>query len=592
MAFDGIMIAAIVAELAETLVGGRIDKVAQPEADEIVLHVRSKGCNHKLLLSADASVPRLHFTASQRENPLAAPMFCMLLRKHLQGGRVIAILQPDFERIVHLHIETLNEMGDLTQKLLIVEIMGKYSNIILVEGGIVLDSIKHVSYGQSSVRQILPGRPYHAAPSQNKRNPMLLERADFIALCAGIESGTTPAQKLIFHNYTGISPFSADLICALAGIEPNDTNPDAERLFTAFEGVVNHIRNDDFTPFALYAAANALAPQGFGVFGRNLYDDEHVRDFDSASELAEFYYAARANSSRIQQKSQDLRRHVQNLIERCVKKAQVHDNTLTDAADRDALKTLGELITANIHTIPQGAKMFVTTNYYDPDMPDISIALDPAKTPAENAQLYFAKYNKQKRAVAALSEQIAQNLEELQYLEGVREALNISNDEADLAQIREELAAEGFIKRAKPLQNKKQPRGGQRAKPKPLHYISTDGFDIFVGKNNAQNDELTLRFADQQDIWMHTKNIPGSHVILRTDGNTPSNTALEQAAMLAAYYSKARGSSLVPVDYCPRKQVKKPGGAKPGMVIYDGHQTAYVTPDEAVIAALQADKLS
>ena len=585
MAFDGIMIAAIVAELAQTLVGGRIDKVGQPEADEIVLHVRSKGGNHKLLLSADASVPRLHFTASQRENPLTAPMFCMLLRKHIQGGRIAAILQPDFERIVHFHIESFNEMGDATQKLLIVEIMGKYSNIILVEDGVVLDSIKHVSYGQSSVRQILPGRAYHAAPSQNKRDPMLLTHADFLEICAA--SGELPAQKLIFQNYTGISPFAADLICNLAGIEPKDTNADAQRLFTAFEGIVEQVREGDFAPYALYG--ESLAPQGFSVICRSLYDDEFVRDFDSPSELVEHYFAAKANSSRIQQKSQDLRRHVQNLIERCVKKAQVHDNTLADAADRDELKTLGELITANIHAIPQGAKVLVTTNYYDPDMPEISITLDPAKTAAENAQSYFAKYNKQKRAVAALSAQIEQNLEELQYLEGVREALNISNDEADLAQIREELAAEGFIKR--PVQNKKQPRGGgPKAKPKPLHYISTDGFDIFVGKNNAQNDELTLRFADQQDIWLHTKNIPGSHVILRTGGNTPSNTALEQAAMLAAYYSKARSSSLVPVDYCPRKQVKKPSGAKPGMVIYDGHQTAYVTPDEAVIAALQAEK--
>ena len=582
MAFDGIMIAAIVGELSAALVGSRIDKVSQPEPDEIVLTFRNK----KLLLSANASVPRLHFTAAVRENPLTAPMFCMLLRKHIQGGRITAISQPDFERIVHFHIESFNEMGDLTQKLLIVEIMGKYSNIILVEGGsgLVLDSIKHVSYGQSSVRQILPGRTYVAAPSQNKRNPMLLTYADFLETCAA--SGELPAQKLIFQNYKGISPFAADLICNLADVEPKDTDADTERLYTAFAGIVEQIREGDFAPYALYG--ESLTPQGFSVICRSLYDDGFVRDFDSPSELVEHYFAAKANSTRIQQKSHDLRRHVQNLIERCVKKAQLHDNTLADAADRDELKTLGELITANIHTIQQGAKELVTTNYYDPEMPEITIPLDPTKTAAENAQSYFARYSKQKRAVAALSEQIAQNLEELQYLEGVREALNISHDEADLAQIREELAAEGFIKR--PVQNKKQPRGGgPKAKPKPLHYVSTDGFDIFVGKNNAQNDELTLRFADQHDIWLHTRNIPGSHVILRCGNTTPSNTALEQAAMLAAYYSKARGGSLVPVDYCPRRQVKKPRGAKPGMVIYDGHQTAYVTPDEAVIAGLEAN---
>ena len=568
MAFDGLMISAIIYELSENLLGGRIDRVFQPEGDEVVLSLRNKGANHRLLLSANANFPRLHLAAGQKENPLTAPMFCMLLRKHIQGGRLTAIDQPDFERVVRLHIEGFNEMGDVVQKILIIEIMGKYSNIILVEDGRVLDSAKHVSYGQSSVRQILPGRDYVPAPSQNKRNPLLLNREDFFALCT---QGGQPARKLIYQNYTGLSPFSAGLICALANVEA-ETPPDEAQfaaLFNAFANVMEKMRQKEFTPYALRDADDA--PAGFAVFGQELYDDKFTKSYNSPSHLIEDFFAAKDNFSRIRQKSQDLRRLVQNLIERCVKKADLHEATVAEAADRGRLKNFGELITANIYAIPMGATSFAAINFYDENMPEIQIPLDPAKTAAENAQMYFGKYNKQKRAVTALQEQMAQNQEELLYLEGVREALNHCIDEADLAQIREELAAEGFVKKA-PQSGKKQ----RIVKAKPLHFVSSDGFDIFVGKNNAQNDELTLRFADQHDIWLHTKSIPGSHVILRAKGGKVSDTALEEAAGLAAYYSKGRDSGLVAVDYCPRRQVSKPRGAKPGMVIYEGHKTAFV----------------
>ena len=585
MAFDGIMIAAVTQELAENLAGGRIDKIYQPENDEIILMIRSRGANHRLLLCANASFARMHLVAEgfQKENPLTAPMFCMLMRKHLQGGRIADIVQPNFERIVRINVENFDEMGELVQKTLVMEIMGKYSNIILTDKETVLDSIKHVSYGQSSVRQILPGRTYNAPPAQDKRNPLTLDKQDFLNLCEQNEN--LAASKLILQNYTGIGPLSAAIICQTAQLEPDKPviSSKRETLFDTFADIMDDVRNGSFWPFVIFNHSLAT-PEKFAVIGRNIYDDDLVRDFATPSQMSEFYFAAKDSGEALRQKSQDLRRHVQTLIERAVKKAQMHEATLEDIAGRETLRLYGELITAGIYAIAPGDKVYSAVNFYEEDTPQIDIPLNPAKTASENAQAYFAKYNKQKRTAVALEVQMTQNMEELQYLEGVREAIGNSHDEADLAQIREELAQQGFLKR-RPQSGKKAKR---EKKAKPLHYMSSDGFDIFVGKNNAQNDELTLRFAAQDDIWFHTKNIPGSHVILRAQNGQVSDTALEEAAHLAAYYSRARSGSLVPVDYCPRRQVKKPGGAKPGFVIYEGHKTAYITPDEAKINTMRA----
>jgi len=589
MAFDGIMISAIVHELSESVTDGRIDKIFQPERDEIILAVRNKGTSHRILISSNGNLPRIHLTKNQKENPLTAPMFCMLLRKHIQGGRIIGVSQHSFDRIVHIGIESYNEMGDLTTKTLVVEIMGKYSNIILVDDGIVLDSIKHVSYGQSSVRQILPGRNYVEAPNQNKYNPKEYSEEQFFRLFEESATLSLSIRKIIFQNYTGISPFSAGIICQMALINPDmpvsgaSTN-DIEALYISFSQVVDAIISNKFLPYIVYDSSHS--PKEFSVIGRKLYDEGFVVDFESTSAMIESYYITKDNTSRIQQKSQDLRRLLQNLVERCVKKLDIQHKTLEEISSRDELKILGELITSNIYAISSGAVSFTTVNFYDESMPEITIALDPNKTAAENAQSYFSKYNKQKRTFAALQEQMIQNEEELKYLESVREAVNHCSDEADLSQIREELANLGFVKK-----QQKSKKGREPKKAKPLHYLSSDGYEIFVGKNNTQNDELTMSFASQDDIWLHTKNFPGSHVILRAKNGSVSNTALEEAAHLAAYYSKGRSSSLVPVDYCPRKQIKKPGGAKPGFVIYEGHKTAYITPDEAKINIMEQSKI-
>ncbi|MDR2166414.1 MAG: NFACT family protein [Clostridiales bacterium] len=566
MAFDGVAIACLLREMS-VLVGGRIDKITQPEGDEIVMTVRAAGANHRLLLSCNANYPRLHFTAQTKESPLVAPMFCMVLRKHIQGGRIRGIFQPGLERIVRLEIEARDEMGDLGEKTLILEVMGRHSNIILTQSGVILDSIKHISAGISS-RQVLPGRAYADPPTQDKLNPLELEFASFQAVLER-DSGLA-ARKAIFHNYTGISAPTAGIICQLAGLDPDLPVKGRDiALFEAFEKTMERLKSGRFEPYLIYGEGKN--PQSFAFYGRGLYDGDFVRDFDSPSSLVEYFYSARDSVDRIRQKSADMRKLVQNLIARQVKKADMQEKTRREVAGRDRLRLFGELITANIYAISGGENSFTAQNFYEEDLPLVEIALDPQKSPAENAQAYFKKYNKQKRTAEALKLQMAQTSEELAYLEGVLQSIEQSENVADLAQIRGELQEGGFVK-------KRSEKRGQRSEiSRPLRF-EADGFEIFVGKNNRQNDEL-LRGAGRDDIWLHAKNIPGSHVIVRAKNGEISEAALEAAANFAAFYSKGRGSSLVPVDYCARKNVKKPPKAKPGMVIYDNYKTVLISPE-------------
>ncbi|MCL2353371.1 MAG: NFACT family protein [Defluviitaleaceae bacterium] len=558
MAFDGICIAAVVDELSSKLADGRIDKIAQTEKDEITLSIRAGGANYKLMLTTNASYPRLHLVSKTKESPLTAPMFCMILRKHIGGGRVIKIAQQGLERIVKIHIQSYNEMGDLEEKTLILEIMGRHSNIILVSGdGVVLDAIKHISYSQSSVRQVLPGRPYADPPKQGKKDPLNLDNINNIA-----------TEKDIFENFVGVSKASAGIIMQIAqreGITPQE----------AFKSVMKDVGEGRFSPYTLQKTSLSFAFFGKGVFG-----DDMVQSFDSPSGLLEHFYNTKDNADRIKQKSQDMRRVLQNLIERCVKKADIHAKTQKEIANMDSLRLFGELITANIHALQTGMAKATLQNFYD-GMKDIDVVLNPQKTPAENAQEYFKKYNKQKRTAEALVGQVAQNKEELAYLEGVLQSIAQSETTADLNQIREELQQEGFIKKTKSKAKEKKPTTS-----KPMHFITDDGFDVFVGKNNMQNDTLTKN-ADKDDIWLHAKNMPGSHVILKTKGREVPTQTLEEAVNLAAFYSKGQGGSMVPVDYCLRKNIKKQSGGKPGAVIYDNYKTAYITPNEERVGKLQ-----
>ncbi|WP_250277789.1 Rqc2 family fibronectin-binding protein [[Clostridium] colinum] len=586
MALDGFAISNIIYELKNNIMGGRVDKIYQPEKDEIILQIRNKGTAYKLLLTANASSPRIHFTTIQKENPINAPLFCMVLRKHLSSGKIINITQPNFERIVNIHVESINELGDYSVKTLVFEIMGKHSNIILIDDkNNILESIKHISFDKSSVREVLPNRTYVLPPAQNKKNPLKTNFDEFMAIFKN--SMPTKTQQLIYKSYNGISPILASEICNNANIDCSaNTNEilddQLNELYKAFNNIITLNIEEKFNPQIIYNENETVLD--FTVFDFNIFKGLDKKIFSSISELLEFFYKSKDLTYRLNQKSQDLKRLISQNIERCAKKKDIQQKTLKDIANRDMLKLYGELITSNIYAIKKGMTKVTLNNFYSENFEEIEIRLDPNLTPAENAQKYFKKYNKEKRTFVALQEQIKQNNEELLYLESVLSSVNACTDEYDIKEIRTELSEQGFLKRQKNSKNNKQKNN---KKAKPLHYISTDGFHIYVGKNNTQNDELTLRFAKPLDMWFHTKDIAGSHVIVVSEGKEIPNSTLNEAANLAAYYSKATNSSLVPVDYTPKKFVKKPNGAKPGMVIYETNKTAYITPNEKLIENMQ-----
>lgn len=586
MALDGITISNIVYELNNEILGGRIDKIYQPLKDEIIFSVRTTTKkNYKILVSANSNQPRVHITNIQKENPISAPMFCMVMRKYVSGGKIVEILQPNFERIINIKIESINEMGDMTVKTLIIEMMGKHSNIILIdENEIILDSIKRVSHATSSVREVLPGKKYVLPPSQNKINPLLVTKEDFIK--EFLKKDGEKLQSFIYKTYTGISPIVASEICCRAGYDSSIWCGEIEysdklKLYNSFFEVINKIKEHLYNPHIIYDKNEKIID--FSVINMKQFSLFKTTKFGSVSELLEEFYTERDNIYHVQQKAHDMRRVVLSNIERCVKKKEIQNKTLKDIANKDIWKLKGELITSNIYLIKKGDLKFRTVNFYDENMPEIEIALDSSMTPSENAQRYFNKYNKAKRTLAAMKIQKKQNDEELSYLESILNSLENSKDDADLSEIRQELIESGFMKR----KNIKKNKGQKMKKSKPLHYISSEGYHIYIGKSNIQNDELTLKFAQINDIWLHTKNIPGSHVIIKTNGEKiPDNTILE-AANLAAYNSKAKTGSNIPVDYTIRKNVKKPSGAKPGLVIYDKNKTIYVTPDNNKIKELK-----
>lgn len=590
MALDGITVAGIVSELNQKLIGGRIDKIYQPLSDEILFTVRSIGENFKVLVSANSNHPRIHITQIQKENPISPPMFCMVMRKYIAGGKITKIYQPDFERIIVLEVEAMNELGDITAKKLILEMMGKYSNFIVTdENNKILDAIKRVSHDKSSVREVLPGKEYCMPPSQHKQNPIFITK-EHILKQLDKQSGAK-VQEVLYKSYTGISPIFASEICFRADIEPSYfceqlTQQNKETLFTVFYDIVEQIKKQAFSPYIYYELEKQKLLD-FSVIDMKQFQYFSKQKYETISALLEKFYAEKDNLYHVRQKSYDMRRILNTNIERCAKKKEIQKKTETKVAAKDIWKVKGELLTANIHSIPKGVTTFRTVNFYDVELKEIDIAIDPTKTPAENAQKYFSKYNKAKRTLAALEIQKKQNDEELIYLESILNSLQTAKEEADLDEIRTELAEQGYMKRKTVKKNKSQ----KQKKAKPLHYISSDGFDIYVGKSNIQNDELTLRFAQSNDIWLHTKEIPGSHVIIKTNGIDIPNQTLLEAANLSAYFSKSQNSSQVPVDYTFKKFVKKPNGAKPGMVIYEKYKTIYITPNETMVKNLKNKSL-
>jgi len=580
MPLDGITLNSVKQELSKALIGGRVDRIQQPETDEIIIAIRSQGKNHKLLLSAGANSPRIHFTEISKPSPAQAPMFCMLLRKHLGGGRIIDIQQPDFERLIELHIESPNEMGDLSVKRLIIEIMGKHSNIMLVDArDTIMDSIRHVSRELSSVREVMPGRGYTRPPSQGKLPPVPIDKEHFLGL---LKTEGKRVQQAIYQSYNGISPIVASEICLRASVAADDfvetlSDADRENLLNVFASLYEDIVNNHFN-CRIYEGNK----RDFSAVFMNIYDGWQVSEaFSSPSVMLETFYRKQDNMHRLSQKTADLRKLVTTYIERCKRKGEIHHKTLLEIEDREQQRKYGEILTAYIYAIPEGADRVKLADFYDEDK-EIEIPLDPTKTASENAQHYFKGYNKAKRTFAALQDQMQANEEDIVYLDSILTSISTVTDEEDIADIRTELAEQNFLKK------RQQTKGKKPKKSKPLHYVSSDGFNIYVGKNNTQNDELSLRFAHPSDIWMHTKDIPGSHVIIQTAGKEVPDSTILEGAMLAAYHSKGRQSSQVPVDFCPRKNVRKPRGAKPGFVIYDIYNTVYVTPDEKKIEGLNA----
>ena len=578
MAFDGITIANIVHELRETLLDGRINKIAQPEEDELLLTIKTQSGQRRLYISASASLPLIYLTETNKPSPMVAPNFCMLLRKHINNGRITDITQPKLERIIRFEIEHLDELGDLCKKYLVVEIMGKHSNIIFCnENNRIIDSIKHVSAQMSSVREVLPGRDYFIPETVEKLNPLEVSFADFSAM---LTSKPTGLAKAIYTSFTGVSPVVAEEICYISGIDssitPKELSEDVlVHLYKQFVLFFENVHKGLFTPCIYY---NQGEPKEFSSVPLSHFGEYERKAFESVSLLLENYYASKNNITRIRQKSVDLRKIVLTALERNRKKYDLQSKQLKDTENRDKYRVYGELINVYGYGLEPNAKHLKCLNYYTNE--EIMIPLDSTKTPQENSQKYFDKYNKQKRTYEALVSLIEETRNEIVYLESVSTALDIAMSEDDLNQIKEELIEAGYVRRKFTKQKVK-------INSKPLHYVSSDGYHMYVGKNNIQNEELTFNFAIGNDWWFHAKGCPGSHVIVKTNGDELPDRTFEEAGKLAAYYSKNRGSEKVEIDYIEKKHIKKPKGGKPGFVVYYTNYSLMIDSDISGIQVIE-----
>ncbi|MCR4672876.1 MAG: NFACT family protein [Lachnospiraceae bacterium] len=589
MALDGIVVSNIADDINRVCAGGRITRIYQPEKDTVVLSVKNRGQEKRIHISANASFPLVYIKDSQQANPLTAPNFCMFLRKHIQGGILIEVRQPGLERILEFRISHLNELGDPSEKLLIAEMMGKYSNIIFTSTDYtILESIKHVSSNVSSVREVLPGRKYFIPDTMHKCDPLSAGREEFIS---NVFSKPLPAAKAVYTSFTGISPIIAEEICFRAGVDSGSStaalaSSDKERMADEFAGIIDSIKAGSFSPAIVYE--NGI-PVEFSSVTLSLYGDLDTAPCGSASQMLERFYSTRESVIRIKQKSTDIRKTVTNAITRCTHKLDLQEKQLKDTEKRDKYRVYGEMINTWGYGIEEGADKLVCNNYYTDE--EITVPLDPALTPHDNAVRYFEKYNKLKRTFEAVTVQLEESRNELAHLRSIEQSLNTSEDENDLDQIRQELVKSGYIKKhagqgpAGRQGKKKQQK--QRSKAAPMHYISSDGFDIYVGKNNIQNEELTFEFAGPDDWWFHAKKSPGSHVIVKTSGKELPDRVYEEAASLAAHYSANAGSGRAEIDYIQRKYLKKAPGAPAGFVIY--HKNYSMTADTDISVLTKAD---
>lgn len=570
MAFDGIVVANLVYELNQNILNSKISKIAQPENDELLFTLKGAKGQKRLAMSASASLPFLYLTEQNKPSPLTAPNFCMVLRKHVANGRITRIYQPGLERIIHFEIEHLDDLGDLCRKILTIELMGKHSNIIFCkEDGTIIDSIKHVSAQISSVREVLPGRTYFIPETVHKENPLEADQASFYQT---VYSRPESVCKAIYSSYTGISPSVANEICYRAGIDGDfstgSLNEDEKlHLFHNFDWFMTDIKECSFTPNIVYKGKE---PIEFAALPYTEYADLDRVDYDSISEVLETYYASRNTYTRIRQKSSDLRRIVGTALERNRKKYGLQQKQLKDTEKREKYRIYGELLNTYGYGLQEGAKKLEALNYYTNEM--VTIPLDDQLSPSENAKKYFDRYGKLKRTFEALTTLIEETKDEIDHLESISTALDIALTEDDLVQIKEELIEFGYIR-------KKKGDKKARTKSRPFHYISSDGFHMYVGKNNYQNDELTFKFATGNDWWFHAKGMPGSHVIVKTEGEELPDRTFEEAGKLAGYYSKGRDNDKVEIDYLQKKNVKKPNKSAPGFVVYYTNYSLTIHPD-------------
>ncbi len=572
MALDGFVISNIVYELNQTILGAHISKIAQPETDELLLTLKGSNGQYRLSISANPSLPFVYLTKQNKQSPLVAPTFCMVLRKHIANGKIVRIEQPNMERIIHLHIEHRNELGDLCQKILIIELMGKHSNIIFCrDDGLIVDSIKHISSVTSSLREVLPGRQYSIAATQTeKHNPLNVNMDLFIK---AIQNRPLSVSKAIYMSFTGLSPLAANEIVYLANIDGDIsccslTNDQLIHLYHHFNWFIENIKEHRYNPTII---RNGKEPVEFYSILLKLYSNYTFTHYDSISTLLEEYYHEKNTYSRIHQKSTDLRRIITSALEKNYKKFQLLEKQMNDTKKKDLYKIYGDLLLTFGYQVKPNSKFIVVENYYDNNK-QIQIPLNPDLTPQENAKKYYDKYNKLKRTKEASIHLLEETKDLIQHLESISTSIEMATSNDDLMQIKDELIEFGFIKK-----NSKKKK--EVYKNKPLHYISSDGYDIYVGKNNYQNDELTFKFANGNDWWFHAKDIPGSHVIVKSKEEELPDRVFEEAGRLAGYYSKARNAQKVEIDYLQKKNIKKPNKRTPGFVIYYTNYSLNIEPD-------------
>ncbi len=585
MALDGVYLSRIRYEITEAALGSRIDKIAQPSREELVITLRWKGGSGKLLLSASADNARVHFTQTSPENPKSPPMFCMLMRKHLGSGKLVGVRQEGLDRILFLDFETINELGDTVVLTLACEIMGRHSNIILIDpNGRIIDAMKRIDFEMSSVRQVLPGMQYALPPAQDKLNPFDTQPEEIVRrLCSGRD---IPLSKALLEAVQGLSPIICRELSELCfhGLDPVISEiPVArwDRVNGVLAEFLQTVRSFAGTPTIVSDPATGR-PKDMAFLPITQYGESmDCKTYPTFSALLDVFFGERARMGRIHQRSHDLHKLLSNTLERVVRRTAAQREELKECAQREQLKIFGDLISANLYTLQKGDKTARVQNFYEEDCPEVQIPLDPMLTPVQNSQKYYQEYRKADTAEKMLIQLISAGEEEIIYLQSVMDELERAISEADLNAIRGELAQGGYARRA--------PGKGRMKEEKlsPIRYRSTDGFLILCGRNNVQNDRLTLKESRNYDMWMHTQKIPGSHVIVVADGKEIPNSTLEQAAIIAATNSKARESSKVPVDYTIVKNVKKPVGAKPGMVIYETYQTAIVDPNVELTESLK-----